>query len=528
MVSQGATPAEVNTHIPVDLSNEPAQVPGAATQSHIPIPDEHPIAIFVSDSHTPSTPAVAVPPSPPPLSLFDFAVTKELGAGAFGTVYLTRHRTSDTRTALKVIKKHPDDDHIPERALCTQVLEEKFARGPGDKTWGITRLVLDEFVALQRVRGKANMLQILGAFHDKRNWCIATTYHAHGDLEKALKTVRRFPTELVKFFAADMLCALETLREVGIVHRDLKPANILFADDGHITLADFGLARCFETHMTDIEKAFFPPEQVDSLMRGAKECTRGMCGTPEYVAPEIYRKEHYSYPADVWSVGVILYRMLVGGSPWDPHLYKYEYKMGEIVKNEPVAINKYVREAIKLDPKAEDFVLSILDKNPVTRPTPAKLKAHPWFKKFDWVKHARSSPPKGWMPTTNSYRVPISSRRPFIRGGPPLLSKEDPFPLFTFASPPLTNTSFIIPPTPTPTPSSPSPSPNLLSPTVEPVWVPTTMSTLVGSSSPNTLVGFSSPLSQTSPISNTPSGARSFHKFKKWIRDIFKSRRSLL
>lgn len=65
--------------------------------------------------------------------------------------------------------------------------------------------------------------------------------------------------------------------------------------------------------MTDIEKAFFPPEQVDSLMRGAKECTRGMCGTPEYVAPEIYRKEHYSYPADVWSVGVILYRMLVGG-----------------------------------------------------------------------------------------------------------------------------------------------------------------------------------------------------------------------
>ena len=170
-VSQGATPVEVNTHIPVDLSNELAQVPDA-----IPVPTEHPISIFVSDSdaRTSSTTAFIVPPSPPPLSLFDFAVTKELGAGAFGTVYLTRHRMSDTRTALKVIKKHTDDDHLPERALCTQFLEEKFARGPGDKTWGITKLVLDEFVALHRVRGRANMLQILGAFHDKRNWCIAT------------------------------------------------------------------------------------------------------------------------------------------------------------------------------------------------------------------------------------------------------------------------------------------------------------------------------------------------------------------
>ena len=96
------------------------------------------------------------------------------------------------------------------------------------------------------------------------------------------------------------------------MHRDLKPSNVLIGTDGHLVIADFGLARGFERYMGDIEKAFLPPSEVEPTMEDSRELTHRMCGTADYVAPEIYRKEGYSYAADVWSVGVIVYRMLVG------------------------------------------------------------------------------------------------------------------------------------------------------------------------------------------------------------------------
>lgn len=64
--------------------------------------------------------------------------------------------------------------------------------------------------------------------------------------------------------------------------------------------------------MGDVEKAFLPPSEVEPTIQSSRERTHRMCGTADYAAPEVYRKEYYSYPADVWSVGVIVYRMLIG------------------------------------------------------------------------------------------------------------------------------------------------------------------------------------------------------------------------
>lgn len=120
------------------------------------------------------------------------------------------------------------------------------------------------------------------------------------------------------------LLGIEALQDHGIVHRDLKPGNLLIDETGHLVIADFGLAKCFETHLTPLEKqvcgitgvAQFGDEDSEVDMDvdrhyGVDQTITG-CGTPEYAAPEMYLEELYSYPVDVWAAGVIAFRMFIG------------------------------------------------------------------------------------------------------------------------------------------------------------------------------------------------------------------------
>lgn len=103
---------------------------------------------------------------------------------------------------------------------------------------------------------------------------------------------------------------VEFLHKLRIIHRDLKPDNILIDAKGHLVIGDFGLARMFEDDA-------YPTSERSILASGSapqrKDATLSGCGTPGYVAPEVYREEGHSYPADVWSLGVLMYLMLFGG-----------------------------------------------------------------------------------------------------------------------------------------------------------------------------------------------------------------------
>ena len=108
------------------------------------------------------------------------------------------------------------------------------------------------------------------------------------------------------------LLGLETLHKHGIVHRDLKPANLLIGLDGHLVIADLGLSRSFGVRASDIEMMQPSAEGLEHALENTSENTISWCGTPLYIAPEVYQKQEYSYPADMWAVGVIVYQLLLG------------------------------------------------------------------------------------------------------------------------------------------------------------------------------------------------------------------------
>ena len=115
-------------------------------------------------------------------------------------------------------------------------------------------------------------------------------------------------------FPFSQLAGLAAIHEHGIIHRDIKPANVLIDADGHLKIADFGLCRTFDQYAGEFECAVFP-EYIEVSNKASDrfaDVTAAGCGTPEYMAPEIYQNRLYSYNVDIWALGVMVFKMIVG------------------------------------------------------------------------------------------------------------------------------------------------------------------------------------------------------------------------
>lgn len=117
-----------------------------------------------------------------------------------------------------------------------------------------------------------------------------------GELFFHLNKANKFTEERAKFYAAEILLAVEYLHSQGIVYRDLKPENILLDREGHVKLTDFGLAKD-NLHDTDGR-------------------TESFCGTTEYLAPEIIKEKSYGVSVDIYCLGLVLYEMMTGHNPF--------------------------------------------------------------------------------------------------------------------------------------------------------------------------------------------------------------------
>jgi len=283
----------------------------------------------------------------------DFELLKVIGMGAFGKVLQVRNKQSKQIQAMKIISKRQ--------------LRKKS---------GYIENVQAERNILQRVNHPF-VVKMHCSFQTREKLFILMDFLAGGELFLRLGREGIFLEKDAAFYLAETISALDHLHTLGILHRDLKPENILLCNDGHICLTDFGLAKDFGTDWSDRDGS------------DDQERARTICGTQEYMAPEMVARKGYGKAADYWSLGCIAYEMLNGLPPFSSKGGSKEL------------YRKILSEKVKMPPgttaAACKLLKGLLNRNPDKRLGSARstmfevggvagLKQQPFFAKIDWIK----------------------------------------------------------------------------------------------------------------------------------------------
>ncbi|KAH6593831.1 hypothetical protein BASA50_007057 [Batrachochytrium salamandrivorans] len=268
------------------------------------------------------------------LAVEDFELLKVIGKGSFGKVMQVRKKDTGRTYAMKIIKKA----HIVERDEVSHTLAERNV---------LTKLQHPFIVPLKYSFQSSEKLYLVLAFVNG------------GELFHHLQLEGKFSEDRAKFYTAELLCALECLHGLNIIYRDLKPENILLDYSGHISLCDFGLCKL-------------------NMKEGNK--TNTFCGTPEYLAPEVLIGQGYTKTVDWWTLGILLYEMILGLPPF------YD-------ENTNVMYRKILQDDLKftdeISPAAIDLLTKLLNRDNTARlgaNGAQEIKSHPFFAEVDWRK----------------------------------------------------------------------------------------------------------------------------------------------
>ncbi|KAA8491389.1 Serine/threonine-protein kinase Sgk1 [Porphyridium purpureum] len=309
------------------------------------------------------------------IGISDFNLIAPLGAGAVAKVFLVSERSSGKRYALKVISKA--------HAYDTQQ-EYKHAVG--------------ERLSLQTVCGYPYFVQLRHAFQTRTRLYLATDFYEGGDMQQFLSKRLTLSLPSARLVAAQLVSCLEILHSHNFLYRDLKPDNILIDAAGHIRLADFGV--CKQIAVPSIS----PTAGSAAASVGDEYISRTICGTLSYAAPEMLALRGYSYSVDFWSLGVVLYVLVVGSLPLDD-----DKVMALVQRIKYAAENHSSRDEglIYADIQTPDItfppdcdisfkhlVQSLMIPNPQERERGgfAEFKKHAFFDGVDWSDIDSSSP----------------------------------------------------------------------------------------------------------------------------------------
>ena len=286
-----------------------------------------------------------------------FICLAQLGKGSFGEVYLVQKINTKEKFAMKVLRK--------ERIMGQNLLRYAIAER------NVLSLSNHPFIV------KLNF-----AFQTSSKLFLILEYCSNGDLAKHLLFEKRFSEERAKFYICEVLLALENLHQRDIIFRDLKPDNVVLDEEGHCKLTDFGLSK---EGVTENQSA------------------SSFCGSVAYLAPEMLKKQGHGKAVDWYLLGVLLYEMLVGITPF------FTNRKEDIFHNIEFGELK-LPEFIKEDTKS--LLRGLLQKDPRKRLGGGNLdaeeiKQHPYFKDVNWddVYHKRITPPPVNVFTKNIMHV---------------------------------------------------------------------------------------------------------------------------
>jgi len=253
----------------------------------------------------------------------EFKFIKEIGNGSFSTVFFAIETSSNREFAIKAVRK----DLITRTKKTSQIFREKDI--------------------LARLTDCPYSVKLYCTFQDDKTLYFALTYCPNGDLLQYINHTEYRSEHVTRFYAAELVEALEHLQKRRIIHRDLKPENILLTDDMHIQLTDFGSAVIVDSKLNHLSP-------VDDEKKMLKR-TNSFVGTAQFVAPEILKRGTIHMGSDLWSLGCIIYQMVTG-----KHLFygSYEYDIYNAVVNArytfpndfPPVISDLVSKLLRVDP----------------------------------------------------------------------------------------------------------------------------------------------------------------------------------
>ena len=267
----------------------------------------------------------------PESKISDFEKEREIGKGGFGLVWKVIHKKTQKVYCIKIIEK---------QGIIQQKLVDQMNRE----------------IKIMYILNHPHCLRLKNHFEDDQNFYLVMPLAHKGQLYRILRKFKKFDEKTAAQILRETISALQYLHSFNppIIHRDIKPENLLLNNGGRVLLADFGWSNFNDG---DVRKTF--------------------CGTPEYIAPEMLSKKGHDTRVDIWSIGVLMFELLAGYSPF---VAKSNQDLYLNIKKLKIQWPK------DMPPLAKNLIGKILRLNPSDRPSLEEILNHQWFKQTKMIK----------------------------------------------------------------------------------------------------------------------------------------------